>query len=341
MQSIKAGQRDRHRNSTRRAFTLIELLVVIAIIAILIALLLPAVQQARAAARRTQCKNNLKQIGLALHMFHDSNRAFPPARIIDNMRRTDVVAGFDTALDEPSWFIRILPFVEQTSMSDEWQLDTAYAFHDDEVRSRAVATFLCPDRHSLDNASIDDSTVQITFPCGCGGGEQLVPGGGLADYACNHGDPSPGATGTDTDFYWGGKGTGVIVSSRSVREDDKVTVDWRDKVLIRDITDGVSNTLLVGEPHIPLGELGKSPFNGPAYMGRHLSHFARIGGPGVPLAHSAKDQRAGQFSFGSPHAGIVQFAMADGSVRALATSISTRVLGGLSNRKDGQTLGEF
>ncbi|MFM8475111.1 MAG: DUF1559 domain-containing protein, partial [Planctomycetaceae bacterium] len=94
----------------RRAFTLIELLVVIAIIAILVALLLPAVQQAREAARRTQCKNNLKQIALALHNYHDVHSTFPPANVV----RFDPVDG--PYGDGWTWHARILPFLEQTNL---------------------------------------------------------------------------------------------------------------------------------------------------------------------------------------------------------------------------------
>jgi prepilin-type N-terminal cleavage/methylation domain-containing protein len=103
-------------NAGRSAFTLIELLAVIAIIGILIAILLPAVQQARAAARRSQCQNNLKQIGLALHQFHDALGAFPPARLVEDGIRTLTSDGTTPGMDEPSWLIHILPHLEQSAL---------------------------------------------------------------------------------------------------------------------------------------------------------------------------------------------------------------------------------
>ena len=95
---------------TRRAFTLIELLVVIAIIAVLIALLLPAVQQAREAARRTQCKNNLKQMGLAIQNYHDTMRVFPPGRIrshVNNLQLSFSVHAY------------LLPYIDQTNLYNQ------------------------------------------------------------------------------------------------------------------------------------------------------------------------------------------------------------------------------
>ena len=97
-----------------RGFTLIELLVVIAIIAILIALLLPAVQQAREAARRTQCRNNLKQIGLALHNYHDTFRLFPPGVIRDGQNNSEAWG----------WTVFILPFLEQANLYNQLDPDT-------------------------------------------------------------------------------------------------------------------------------------------------------------------------------------------------------------------------
>ncbi len=323
-------------NDRRRGFTLIELLVVIAIIGILVSLLLPAVQQARAAARRTQCKNNLKQMALGTHLFHDTYDAFPPARIIEDLPRAEPGGGVTDyeAMDEPSWFVRILPFIEQQNFAKHWNLDEVYGAHPLEVRNHVVSVFLCPDRHRVLNAVAPRRFFERVLNCGCPAWPQVVLGGAVADYACNHGDPSPGAFGEDTDFYWGGNGTGVINSSRPVRENDKITEDWIDKVTIAEILDGMSNTILIGEPHVPFGEENTPPFNGPAYNGRFLSHFARIGGPGVPLAHDANDHRASQFAFGSSHTGVVQFALADGSVRAIPTTISTQVLGYLTNRQD-------
>lgn len=334
-------KRHSRRSSRRTGFTIIELLVVIAIIGLLIALLMPAVQQARSAARRVHCSNNLKQLGLAAHGFHDSSGAFPPARLILSIPRGTNSTGTLVGLDEPSWLIRLLPFLEQSGLHREWDEYQPYGLNPQSARNQALPVFLCPERHSADNAVIGDKTVTITAPCGCSGGTQTVPGGAVADYAANHGDLSPGAIRQPTDFYWGGNGTGVIISSRPIGDEVTIERDWRDKIRIADVTDGTSNTLLIGETHVPRGEENQTPYNGPAYFGRHLTNFSRIGGPGVPLAHNRDDQRANLYSFGSSHAGFVQFALADGSVRGVSTSISTRVLGHLANRCDGETVGEF
>src|SRR5688500_3602872 len=132
----------------RRGFTLIELLVVIAIIAVLIALLLPAVQSARDAARRSQCKNNLKQIGLALHSFHDVKKHFPPGNITD---------GNLGQQNHGNWAIYILPFLEQEALYDQYNdaggLGYEYSYTPDVYNqnnanraacSKLVETYTCP-----------------------------------------------------------------------------------------------------------------------------------------------------------------------------------------------------
>ena len=138
-----------------RAFTLVELLVVIAIIGILIGMLLPAVQQIREAARRTDCLNNLRQIGLAAHMFHDANGAFPPSR---------TSSAFDTLpwelTDGPeSWFVRLLPFVEQNDIYELWDLSDEYESQVDEAIATPVEVFLCASRHSVSDANTPATKV--------------------------------------------------------------------------------------------------------------------------------------------------------------------------------------
>jgi prepilin-type N-terminal cleavage/methylation domain-containing protein/prepilin-type processing-associated H-X9-DG protein len=336
----------------RRGFTLIELLVVIAIIAVLIGLLLPAVQQARSAARQSQCSNNLRQIAVALHNFHDSHQRLPPARLV--LYRRDPVLnnrGGEPGLDEPSWLAHLLPYVEQDNLSRQWNLYEPYSTHPLQARSAVVPTYICPERRSAAKAITADLTREIIAPCGCVVGRQQVPGGMVSDYMGNHGDPSPGSFGLETDFYWGGRGTGVLISSRpkvsspldpaNKSEKPEILEGWEDSVRISDIRDGTSNTLMVGESHIPEGEELQAPFNGPAFLGRYLTHFTRLGGPGIPLAHHSRDKRAGMYSFGSAHRGVVNFAWADGSVKPLSTSINTQVLANLCNRADGMAVSGY
>jgi prepilin-type N-terminal cleavage/methylation domain-containing protein/prepilin-type processing-associated H-X9-DG protein len=343
MNSIRLCQR---RANTRGGFTLIELLVVIAIIAVLVGLLLPAVQRARSAARMSQCSNNLKQIVLGLHNFHDSRQRFPPARLI-LYRKAPVLdmSGGEPGLDEPSWLAHLLPYIEQRSLASQWNLYQPYATHSAQSRAFVVPTYICPERRGASRAVTANLTRDIIAPCGCVVGRQNVPGGMVSDYVGNHGDPSPGSFGRDTDFYWGGRGTGVIISSRPKLAPKKDPLDpdeqpvilegWEDSVAFSDIRDGTSNTLMVGESHIPKGEELAAPYDGPAFLGRYLTHFTRIGGPGVPMAHHSGDQRAGMYSFGSAHTGQVNFAWVDGSVKPLSTSINTQVLASLCNRSDG------
>ncbi len=237
----------------RRAFTLIELLVVIAIIAVLMGLLLPAVQKVREAAARSQCHNNLRQIALATIHFQEVEGAFPPARIAERPAGSSGVP-FDprsvVEVDFPTWTIRILPFLEQEPMSRQWNLTVPYRNHSNEVRATVVKTYLCPSRRGTDNA-VSQPTIgpPIVLPCGCEFPGQPVVGGAVADYAGNMGDMSPGTVGLPTDFYWGGNGTGVLISSRGVNGGQ--SPGWIDRVRMADITDGSSNTFLFGESHVP------------------------------------------------------------------------------------------
>jgi len=154
--------------SIRRGFTLIELLVVMAIIAILIGLLVPAVQKSREAAARTQCTNNLKQIGLAMHQYHTARGAFPPNRN-----------------DNVTWAVLILPFLEEDVVYRRWDLTQNYYAQNTVALTKPMPVFLCPSRRGTGSPHLSTS--------GDASGGTNVPGT-LADYATNIGT-------TTMDFY--------------------------------------------------------------------------------------------------------------------------------------------
>lgn len=188
------------------------------------------------------------------------------------------------------------------------------------------------------------STVTITLPCGCtitipSSSSTLVPGA-VGDYGGNHGDLSPGSFGLPTDFYHGGNGTGVIISSRAHCE-SSTPMDWVDRIRHKDITDGLSSTILAGEMHVPLGKLGQSPEDAFIFNGDHVFNFSRVGGPTVPIVSDIGASGNGLVAWGSWHPSRCHFAMSDGSVRSIATALDTDVLGRLCNRHDRQPIGEF
>ncbi len=317
-----------------QAFTLVELLVVIAIIGILVAMVLPAVQTVRESARQTQCLNRLRQIGLATMMFNDTHQAFPPARLYPKKYAS---APLDAGLDQPSWLVRILPYLEQQSFFAQFDLSESYSDQPEEAVKQALTAFVCPSRRSIDNALAPDSTQQVLVraPCGCGGWVEVdVVGGATGDYAGNHGDLSPGSIGAETDYYYGGNGTGVIISSQAKRSGDS-QLTWVDRVGFRNITDGSSNTALAGELHVSPENLNSVPFNGPIYNGEDLAAFTRVGGPGVRIL-SGDEEGNSVLGFGSWHSGVCNFVYADGSTKAVDNNIDTVTLGQICHRSDGE-----
>lgn len=336
----------------RRGFTLVELLVVIAIIGILMGLLLPAVQAAREAARATQCKNNLKQIGLATEMFHDTFGAYPPARYQPRPGDIQNACGGN----ETTWLVRIMPFLEQRAAEQRWDYTLEYGAHPDEVRNYNLSAYVCPSRRSLSQASgvglvVSTGTTWCTLPCGCrypcsnNTSNNLT--GAVGDYGGNHGDMSTGSSGLPTDFYYGGNGTGLIISSRARCSPtdgtiegsfEAVPLDWVDRIRHKDAIDGLSNTILSGEMHVPRGKLGQSPGDAFIFNGDHAFNAARIGGPGVPIVSNLDDTGTGLVSWGSWHIGRCHFSFADGSVQTLSTSMDTETLGRLCKRHDGEVV---
>ncbi len=291
----------------RGAFTLIELLVVIAIIAILIALLVPAVQQVREAAARSQCANNLKQIGLAVHNYHDVNHHLPPSR-------HQTVA---------SWLVYILPYIEQQALYDQWKLTTYYFGQTAAAQQTPVPIYFCPSRRS---ASLSlPGTDYYTSP-----GVAPTATGACADYAGNIGP-------TGNDYYW------VTPPCSGPLQNGTNTTSgaFQFGIPMAYITDGLSNTLLAGDKHVPLDHFGDFAYNdGGAYF-YALFGPLRVagqvpGGSAFPLARSPYDPTLE--IFGSYHPGVCQFVLCDGSVRSVNNNISIAMLTNLASRNDGNSV---
>lgn len=324
----------------RVAFTLVELLVVIAIIGILIALLLPAVQAARESARRSQCTNNLKQMGLAIHNFHDTYQRLP------NSRRT---------CDWITWAAEIWPFIEESQARDLWDTTVNYYDQTEDARTYQVPMYLCPTRRAPPQISTEGDT------------DAEHPGnwpGALGDYACNVGDvrimtDGPVAVSKKNQEKYFDIANGAFVFGSlpgAPKEPDTPTPDaceFYDPgevspetfTTFTKIEDGLSNVLFVGEKHVPEGFLGREDANDNSiYNPDYLRSHGRFGGPlQAELASSTDgasedDVRLFNASFGSWHPGICQFVWGDASVRPIQNGIDSWMLARLCNRFDGELI---
>jgi len=310
------------QEKTRRGFTLVELLVVIAIIGVLVALLLPAIQAARESARRIQCTNNLKQVGLAIQMYVDSKGTLPYTRL--DARETASLL--------------LLPYLEQGNLFDLWDMGQRYYDQPDAVRLATVPAYLCPSRRSAADAaggSLSGDELQ--------GSGTHVPGA-LSDYIACTGDPAGYID------YWAGQVSWVTATNGNYANGAfhyGPAGGGGNSVRLAMITDGLTNTIFFGEKHIPQVPadptnddpttygFGNGRADSSAYNGDHTGSF-RKAGVGVPLARGETDPS--DFLFGSSHPGICQFVFGDGRVSALSVAMDEVVLGNLANREDGRVI---
>ena len=328
-----------------RGFTLVELLVVIAIIGILIALLLPAVQSAREAARRTECTNNLKQIALAAHNYHDALRSFPPGMLLSQ---------HDPSRNRyrgASLFVLLLPYLEQGNLHDQWDFADPNGNFGGGLESRAAKgpNLLCPSEPESENplyyssrltGSSTDRYIKVTSYAGNAGTRSYHPASGFLM--------------TDGVFFMAGPGSLPEPNQKPVR--------------LADVTDGTSNTLFFGERsrHDPnydtfaaqgwdwefhfYGNWAATSSSGVAHV--TLSTYAPINYR-LPLDF---DNRAGASppadsdtdfeyyidlrvcAFGSSHPGGANLATCDGSVRFFSETIPLMTLRALSTRQGAEVV---
>ena len=288
--------------SSKRGFTLIELLVVIAIIAILVALLLPVVQQAREAARRSQCKSHLKQIGVALHNYLDANSAMPPFFI----HRTGNASRIADPNKGANWLVFLLPFVDQTGLYEEWDFDIPA--NQNAARSTELAVYKCPsDPESSDNF------------CSYAGGNWARGNYGLNASPCSHGvGNNPGAT-------LGGM-SGV---NQSVRIRD-ITDGTSNTIAVDELRAGQNDRDLRGTWAMPgLGSGTAAMFNDASTPNSDepysddMENCAVAGLAGNPIQGMGcfDNSSTGQMTARSMHTGGVHALMADGAVRFITDSI--------------------
>ena len=301
----------------RRGFTLIELLVVIAIIAVLIALLLPAVQQAREAARRTQCTNIMKQWGLALHNYHGVYNSLPLGAM---------GVGSDVVGNEFGFHVRLLPYIEQGPLYEQFNQslhynETTISINRDLKQERTPLHF-CPSAKGEDQIANEADTYTIHY-YGVAGPKGPRPAalGGNYDHDGNF-----------ASTFGGFSRSGCLTVNRTYA--------------FRDITDGTSNTFL-------MGEISNEPVNGLDMSWRPWTQGASNNG-GAAAMYACKNVLSGigktgydtsnplwQFNdirFGSQHTGGTNFLFGDGTVNFISENINFATYQAAASRDDGEAL---
>ncbi len=318
-------QSNRRSTSALTAFTLVELLVVIAIIGVLVALLLPAVQSARESARRSQCQNNSKQIGLALLNYESQLGELPPGTRIPGSELNLRSAKFGYG-----WGALVLPYMEATTISSQFDDLLEFKPHvDREAASALVSAYLCPSAPTE-----TDNWAECCSGFNLGGGPnddlRTTNYAGIADHR-----------------------DGFVASSRPVPDGDGVLFNWF-PVELQSVTDGTSNTLMVGET---TGGPGAHPSSGFAWISQvwvswncqdtfgGINPFGSVpGGRTKPYDHNGPGRNRhheyyDQSGFSSFHVGGANFTRVDGSVSWLGEDTDAALLGVLTTRAGGEVEG--
>lgn len=296
----------------QRGFTLVELLVVIAIIGILVGILLPAVQMVRESARRTQCLNNLRQLGLAVQNYEGSHKQIPPSRPADRFL---------------AWPVLLMPFLEANNLHQRFDVQAQYHAQDPSVVIEGMQVMICPSRRSGIPISVGETNGS--------------PPGAVGDYAGNAGSHAH-----HLNCEWAlfeNEVDGVFNSAFS--RDNRVvnfrlTGQIKGRYGFEDVTDGLSNTQFIGEKFVSSDRLGEAGGNGDGciYNGDEPATFMRLAGRDLRLSSSPDDETVAGFFpvFGSAHPGTVGFVFGDGSTHTLTVDTDEDVLANLSARNDGQ-----
>jgi prepilin-type N-terminal cleavage/methylation domain-containing protein len=303
----------------RRAFTLVELLVVIAIIGILVALLLPAIQAAREAARRSSCQNKIRQLAVALHNFHDVRNQLPPGA--ENLVfPKPTPAGATANVSGTSWIVYILPFMEQEPLYRQYRFDLNYnSVENAAVGETIIATLYCPSgpdprKHFDPNTNLTKNPTTHYYGV-------MGPAGLTNPTTINiSGQSFPYTVGDATaNGAWSAHGmlshyretTGSVSSFRVVK--------------LADVTDGTSQTLMLGERsvHLPLGQANDYRTwirgnNGGSGSCKNVTYP-------IGSTYYNGSNNFNHISFGSAHPNGCHFAMGDASVKFIQKSIDTLI----------------
>ncbi len=333
------------KGRTRSAFTLIELLVVIAIIAILIALLLPAVQQAREAARRTQCRNNLKQLGLAMHNYHDNFNQFAPTifGIAGNFTWSDSSRG--------SYLVRYLPYMDQAPFYNAmnfslqgvaWNPGNFEAQVDPQgqlYRQKLIPAYTCP---SDPSPNLGGHSAKSNYACSMGNQRMDQFGGPWGTCSLYLGN----------NFNTAGAGHGNSGASQDI-SGILSRMLWAAK--IGDIVDGTSNCIAAGEIRPACGDhtwngwfhfnsmwvATTGPINYPVECIYESPNWnAASAPPGKTACNQYQSWNTTQ-AFKSRHVGGAHFLLADGSVRFISENLDYITYQRLGDRRDGGVVGDF
>ena len=311
------------RDNRKRGFTLVELLVVITIIGILIALLLPAVQAAREAARRLQCSNHVKQVALAMHSYHTANECLPAPGYY-----TDPGLTYDTIAKAHTWIESLLPYIEQQGLYDRLDFNVRMTEEPNPsvINGWTAATLMCPTDPDAGLFLNERITPDFLLPIGTSMGASYLPCAGpaaLTPYTCEIPREEPinwNCIGSTT-AAWGNNyslaadndGPGIFTMGRIARR-------------FGEIKDGLSNTFLLGE-NLPAYAQMQMYFCSHFHVGSnnvppnyHLLHPECLAAKEPPYFESPPCYRLMQ-GFKSEHPGGVTMAMADGSVQFVDENI--------------------